>query len=370
MRRWTWRVAVGLVLVAPVPVHFLMGYAPAARMPDFLVYRDAGQSILRGRMVYEVLTGPHGLPFVYTPFGALLLVPPALVPPLAGQILWALLAIYLPLVVVICLVVRDPRLRLPIGVAACYLGPMVDLVRFGQIGMLLAALCAADVVVDRPRWPRGTLVGLAAAIKLIPAIFIVHLWVTGRRRAALIATGTAAAVTLAALLVLPGDSLGYWLGRFFNTDHREPDGTPNQSLLGLVLRWHLAAPVATLLWAGAAVAVTVAALRAVRRLEPVAGFAVTGLLGAALSPITWSHHLVWIVVVLALLVERGHRRSAAAVWVYFLPVSWLALPLLTALGAPLTLATATYGLGAVALLLMLSVQAPQTAERPVEVLVR
>jgi alpha-1,2-mannosyltransferase len=370
MRRWTWQIAIGLVLVAPVPVHFLTAYAPADRMPDFLVYRSAGQSILQGRHVYEFLTGPHGLPFVYTPFGALLLIPPALVPALAGEILWTLLAIYLPLAVVIALVVREKALRLPLAVAACYLGPLVDLVRFGQIAMLLAALCAADVLVKEPRWPRGLLVGLATAIKMIPAIFIVHLWVTGQRRAALTAAGTAAAVTTVALAVLPGDSLGYWLSRCFNTDHRQPDGTPNQSLLGLVLRWHLPAPIGVLLWVAAAGAVAAVALKTVRRLDPIIGFAVTGLLGAMLSPITWSHHLVWIVVVLAVLVERGAKAGAVAVWVFFLPVSWLTLPLLTAVGAPLPLATAAYGLGALVLLLMLCGRSePRPAELPVEVLV-
>jgi alpha-1,2-mannosyltransferase len=344
------------LLVAPIPIHFLAGYAAPERMPDFLVYRSAGQSILAGRQVYEFLTGPNGLPFVYTPFGALLMVPPALLPALPGQVLWALLAIYLPLAVTVALIVPKPW-RVPFGVAACYLGPMMDLVRFGQIGMLLAALCVADCLVDKPRWPRGTLIGLAAAIKLIPAIFIVHLWVTGRRRAAGIAAGTAAGVTATALLILPGDSLGYWLSRCFDTTHRRPDGPDNQSLLGLLMRAHLPPPLTALLWAAALAAVTVPALRAVRRLDPVTGVAVTGLLSAMLSPITWSHHLVWIVVVLAALLRRDDRLAAAVVAFCYLPASWVALPLLTTLGVPPTLATATYGLGALALLVLLSTAA-------------
>ena len=41
-----------------------------------------------------------------------------------------------------------------------------------------------DCAVREPRWPRGALIGLATAIKLVPGVFIVYLLITGRRRAA------------------------------------------------------------------------------------------------------------------------------------------------------------------------------------------
>ena len=80
--------------------------------------------------------------------------------------------------------------------AGAYLFPMQDEMRFGQVDAVLAALAVADCAAVKPRWPRGALVGLATAVKLVPGVFIVYLWVSGRRRAARTATLAALAWTL------------------------------------------------------------------------------------------------------------------------------------------------------------------------------
>ena len=51
--------------------------------------------------------------------------------------------------------------------------------RFGQVDMVLLAMAVADCAARAPRWPRGALVGLATAIKLVPGVFIVYLWLSG-----------------------------------------------------------------------------------------------------------------------------------------------------------------------------------------------
>jgi len=56
-------------------------------------------------------------------------------------------------------------------------------------------LCLLDCCVRRPRWPRGALIGLATAIKLVPGVFIVYLLITGRRRAAAVSVATFALVS-------------------------------------------------------------------------------------------------------------------------------------------------------------------------------
>ncbi len=61
---------------------------------------------------------------------------------------------------------------------------MQEEIRYGQVGIVLMALCLFDCLPRPTRLPRGALVGLATAVKLVPGIFIPYLWLTGRRRAA------------------------------------------------------------------------------------------------------------------------------------------------------------------------------------------
>src|ERR1700683_4860531 len=88
--------------------------------------------------------------------------------------------------------------------AGCaYLFPMRDEIRFGQVDMVLLAMAVTDCAASAPRWPRGALVGLATAIKLVPGVFIVYLWLSGRRRAAVTAVIAAAAWTIGSRLLVP-----------------------------------------------------------------------------------------------------------------------------------------------------------------------
>jgi alpha-1,2-mannosyltransferase len=52
------------------------------------------------------------------------------------------------------------------------LEPVWETLQFGQLNLRLMALIALDGLVERPRWPRGMLVGIAAAIELTPAAFV------------------------------------------------------------------------------------------------------------------------------------------------------------------------------------------------------
>ena len=76
--------------------------------------------------------------------------------------------------------------------AAVVLGalePVLQTFEFGQINLLLMALVAVDCLVDRPRWPRGMLIGIAAAIKLTPAVFLLYFLLRRDYRAALVDGG-------------------------------------------------------------------------------------------------------------------------------------------------------------------------------------
>ena len=79
--------------------------------------------------------------------------------------------------------------------ACWWLEPVMQTLEFGQINLLLMALVALDCLVVRPRWRRGLLVGLAAAIKLTPAAFVLYFLLRRDYRAAVIAAVTGAVAT-------------------------------------------------------------------------------------------------------------------------------------------------------------------------------
>ena len=164
---------------------------------------------------------------------------------------------------------------------------MRDEMRFGQVDMVLLAMAVADCAARAPRWPRGALVGLATAIKLIPGVFIVYLWLSGRRRAALVAAGSALAWTLGAWLVLPHDSVSYWTSVIFESGRLGSNaGTSNQSLRGMVLREFLPGQAPAAAWIVLAAVVAVAGFALARRLarqsRQMEAIAVTALLGVLL----------------------------------------------------------------------------------------
>ena len=253
--------AAALAAVEPLVRGYLTS-VPDQRMVDLDVYRTGGLSVLQGQPLYAVLTQPPQLlPFTYPPAAALFAVPLALLPWAAAQLAWVPF-IYVPLAVVIWFAFAPLLRRVPSGglraaafaviFAACaYLFPLRDEMRFGQVDMVLLAMAVADCAARAPRWPRGVLVGLATAIKLVPGVFIVYLWLSGRRRAAVTAAVAALAATLGAWLLLPRDSVTYWTSVIFESGRLGSNaGTSNQSLRGILLRVFLPGQAPGALWAG------------------------------------------------------------------------------------------------------------------------
>jgi alpha-1,2-mannosyltransferase len=377
-----------LAAVAPLVRGYLTG-PPDQRLVDLDVYRTGGLSVLRGQPLYTMLTQPPQLlPFTYPPAAALFAVPLAVLPWPAAQLAWVPF-VYVPLAVVIWyafapLLRRAGRLRpaaFAIVFAGCaYLFPVRDEMRFGQVDLVLLALAVADCAAREPRWPRGALVGLATAIKLVPGVFVVYLWLSGRRRAALTAALVALAVTLAAWLLLPQDSVTYWTSAIFDSGRLGPNsGTSNQSLRGLLLRAFLPAGLPGVIWVVVAAAVAVAGFALVRRLtresrEPAAGgqvspaaaagqismeaVAVTALVGVLASPVSWVHHYVVVVLVIGAILADGRAPCrvvlAAGTAVYFaLTIPWWGQSLLGQRDVPVLAARVVQdGFGLAALVLI------------------
>jgi alpha-1,2-mannosyltransferase len=320
-----WGVAgVGVALVGQVVVLALW---PAAHllMIDLQVYRAGGEHVVHGEPLYTggVLLD---LPFVYPPFAAAVFAPLALLPLDVLKIAWTAAGLGL-LGYVVHRCARSAgvpagsalRATLLLTALATCLDPVRTTLYLGQINIVLLAVVVADLLGRRDgRW-RGVGVGIAAAVKLTPLIFVAYLLFTGRRRAAATAVGVFAAAAGIGFLVDPADSAAYWIdGTFADADRISGVASAaNHSLNGLLARLdsHSTGPTLLLWLAGALVlgAVTVwVAVRAHRAGQEVLALTLCGLASAALAPFAWSHHWVWVVPLVVLLAHRamaGHRAA-------------------------------------------------------------
>jgi alpha-1,2-mannosyltransferase len=322
------RLVVVLGLAAAVPVGYLLG--TPHNFYDLHIYMRAMRWWADGHPLYDYVQPDQlqgQLYFTYPPFTALLLRPFAMLPLGVTVAVFTVLTVAAVALTTWWLVVPLARRW---GVSRWYaVGVAVPLVlavestretiTFGQINMLLVVLVLADLLCGVPRGSRwaGVGVGLATALKLYPGIFLVYLLVARRWRAALVATATAAAATLLAAAVAPGDSWRFWTHELWLTDRvGRPDYTGNQSLFGLLSRFTVPDRPQRWLWL---VLVAVAAgyglwraARAARVGDQVAGLALTGLVGSLVSPITWPHHVYWFVPALVVLVDAGLRPAATS----------------------------------------------------------
>ena len=332
-------VAVGACLVS-FAAFWLAQRAAQVSMIDVMVYRAEGATVRAGGDLYALRATDAHLPTTYPPFAALLFTPLTLLDTWTLRLLatagnLALLVVFVRLSLKL---VGHARVETVWWVAAVavWCEPVWTTLRYGQVNLLLAAVVLWDLC-RRPadgydRWA-GAGLGLAAAVKLTPALFPVFLHATGvtvrvrggdggpwLRHARGAATAFAGATLLAAA-VLPYDSWRFWTDMVFRADRAgHAEETANQALRGVLARllhtpdpggaWLASAAVAAAL--GLAVAVA-AELRG-RRPWAVCACAVTALL---VSPVSWTHHWVWCVPLVLLLWTHGHRAAALATALVF-----------------------------------------------------
>jgi alpha-1,2-mannosyltransferase len=173
----------------------------------------------------------------------------------------------------------------------------------------------------------GVLVGLAAAIKLTPLIFVLHLLVTGRRADAARALGTFLGLNAVCLLIMPGNTLTFWRTQLLGGDNATGASYGrNQSLNGLIQRLlgHSGAAFPLAVLAGAVcLAIALPMARTLyRRGERLGALLVSAFCGLLVSPISWTHHWVWLVPLAGLLVARAVRDPRLAT---VLPIVGLAV---------------------------------------------
>jgi alpha-1,2-mannosyltransferase len=328
---------IGICLVAEWYAHMAQLNEGFRSFPvDLNVYRGAGLVVRHIFPYYRASRktplygwpGPPntGLRFTYPPFAAL---PFALMSHLSLSTLsdWFTVADVLAIPTAIWITCRElgipaqrrAGLTLLCTAVALASEPVLRAIALGQIDLLLLVLVVWDVCQPDRRWWKGAGVGIAAGIKLVPLIFIPYLLLTRRYRQAAVATATFALTVVIGFIELPADSSRWWLHGLFMRGSYALDNiyAGNQSLLAILIRagnsaWHAE-------WQAVSVVVAILGLVTAALLDR-AGHRVLGMLTCALtglliSPISWDHHWVWIILALPVLVHyaiqaRGLAREA------------------------------------------------------------
>ncbi|WP_327175532.1 phosphatase PAP2 family protein [Streptomyces sp. NBC_01335] len=195
--------------------------------------------------------------------------------------------------------------------------PVRNALHLGQTSILPVLLVLVGCLTVRDQRVQGLLVGIAAALQPPVLLFAVLLWLTGRRRAALTGGAGFVALTAVAWAALPHDSWTYWIHHVAGAGLGErPDGLANQSLHGALLRLGLHGPLEITVLLVLAVAVAVLGLRRAARYardgQLLLAVSVTGCVAVVVSPTTWQHQLLW--VLLAVVGRVGKRASDRPVW--------------------------------------------------------
>jgi alpha-1,2-mannosyltransferase len=303
-------VLVGAAVAWALAVWSVLGDLPG--FIDLTVYRAGGHAWASGIPLYgpefPALVELLQLPFTYPPISAVLFALLAVLPfPVAAVLLAAASLVCLAGVgrLIAQRLEADRRRAAQLAVAAVVLGTVTEPVRetlsFGQVNLLLMGLVVADCLLPRTPWPRGSLIGIAAAIKLTPAMFVLFFLAHRQWRPVLVAGASFTVVTLIGFLAAPTDSVTYWFGGVLSDPSRigSPGFASNQSLAGMLHRWWLPAPWHTVVWLPAVLVVLAAGWVAVSRLrgrgQDVAALLAVAAVGLLASPVSWSHHYVWVV---------------------------------------------------------------------------
>jgi alpha-1,2-mannosyltransferase len=317
-----------------------------ANFVDLHVYIGAAATIDRPGTLYSYVyadqTPDFPLPFTYPPFAAVIFYPLHLLPFGLVAFCWQIgtIAALYGVVRLSQRLIGVPagsgrRIAMLWTAVTIWLEPLRSTFDYGQINVLLV-LAALWAVYTTRWWLSGLLIGTAAGVKLTPAIGGLY-FVGARRWGAALFSAVVFLATVAVSVFVVGDQTRYYFTDLvFNTDRVGPICTTfNQSWRGGICRiFGHDSGYSPLVLTGIAITAALAIL-AWRALSTGPGGAdrlgallVVELFGLLLSPISWTHHWVWLVPLMIWLLHGplSNRRGAR-----ILGWSWLVL---TVIGVP------------------------------------
>jgi alpha-1,2-mannosyltransferase len=331
-RGWGWP-----ALSAAVAFVGATGLALFHQQLDLSTYLLGGQHAVSNDLFTVTYPTDH-LGFTYPPFSALLFAPFAHFPPRACEVVFSwvnLGALFGLLVVSLRAVGASLQKRTILWWALALVLPVLlfDPVRqtflLGQVNIILALMIVADLTMDLPL-PRGILVGLAAAIKVTPIILIPYLFLTRQGRSGLRAIATFCAAGVLAAVCNASTSWSYWTHYI-----RDPQRAGmlswigNQGVLGAVERLlghTVTTPTSFVIVITVGVLGLLIATGAYRRSSPVLGLLVVEATESLASPVSWSHHFIWMVLLVAWLALAEDRPRYGEWWALGVAVLLWAAP--------------------------------------------
>ncbi|OBK75132.1 mannosyltransferase [Mycobacterium sp. 1164985.4] len=282
--------------------------------------------------VYADQTPDFPLPFTYPPFAAVVFYPLHLLPFGLVAFLWQL-GIIAALYGVVRLSQRllgfgDPRVAMLWTAVGIWIEPLRSTFDYGQINVVLV-LAVLYAVSSTRWWVSGLLVGVAAGLKLTPAVSGLY-FLGARRWATVVFSAVVFLATVGVSALVVGDQTRrYFTELLGDADRVGPIGTSfNQSWRGGISRilghdagYGPAVVAGIVVTAGLAILAWRAIGGASDRLGEIV---VVQLFGLLLSPISWTHHWVWLIPLMIWLLHgplRGRRGARVLGW------GWLALTL-------------------------------------------
>lgn len=302
----------------------LLGFAVGKRLVllpvwsqlDLDVYRRGAATLAAGLPLYEFVQSPFA--FTYPPFAAILMLPLEYMD--RAMAIAALAILSLVAFTLICTITSkklgiDRRLGWFLALGAISLQPLYQTLELGQINLILMALVLFDCLL-MPRRYRGIGIGLAAAIKIVPGIFVLYFLLRRDWRAVALSGLTFAASVLVSAIVTPQQTFSYWTN-LMGAAARTGDtiSSVNQSLPAVVARlMHDRHPPTAIVALVSLSAITLAGLAARKQLtlgHDLAALVCIAFGGLLASPVSWSHHYVWAAPALIILFLEKHTVAAA-----------------------------------------------------------
>ncbi|MGO2694855.1 glycosyltransferase family 87 protein, partial [Corynebacterium casei] len=295
------------------------------------------------------------LPFIYPPFGALVMVPLAgdwFSHAMAGDIMIVLSNLLIGLVVLLLAFALNRQRSNPfvssdvIAAASLIWGIVLifEPVRlnngFAQINIIIMVLVALDLIPrKRLKWlPQGWLIGVAAAIKITPLAMLLYFLVRKEIKPIITAAISAIIATLIAAAVRWDVAWEYFSVKLLSMGTGGDFGVQtayqsNSSIKGAIERLYTsqegmeaASTITNIIWLCFAIITVVLGgwlmVALMKRGLNIEAWMINAFIMLLISPVSWSHHWVWVAIAIPVLLYRAitwrHLNWAAGILISIL----------------------------------------------------